>query len=31
MMYDVSVVAVPGTDADATEALVVVLDVRVVD
>lgn len=31
MMYDVSVVAVPGTDADVTEALAVVLDVRVVD
>ena len=31
MMYDVSVVAAPGTDADVTEALVVVLDVRVVD
>ena len=30
-MYDVSVVAVPGTDADVTEALVVVLDVGVVD
>ena len=31
MMYDVSFFAVPGTDADVTEALVVVLDVRVVD